>query len=164
MNNRYKNIISSLIVFCLIICVSTPETGAAPLADETNVYDFYEIPKNVKNLIELEAPSTKVLKDNNLHQITTESSEGTGTVTLFGVPIKYKDEKGEINFIDTSMTGVGLLKSLFGEYDYQNKANSFKTEFSKSLEKGIKISGEDGILNMSVYNGKASEYCLSHQS
>lgn len=91
----------------------------------------------------------QVLNTEHLTNIQVEDGNGNGRALVFGVPIRYTDEDGNIQFIDTSMEEINFLNSLFTDYDYQNAANNTQFQFSKKPDKGIRV---DKAFTYAVYN------------
>ena len=109
-----------------------------------------EIPQVLRNaLSEKITADTVVLESDDLYSITTKNPDGTGDIDVFTLPIKYEDQNGEIQYIDTGMVAKPVLRSLFGDYTLQNAANSFTAEFSLKAEKGFRMNDE---FTFSVYN------------
>ena len=91
----------------------------------------------------------QVLNTDDLNSIRLEDENGNGKAITFGVPIRFVDNDGKTQFIDTSMTKTGLFTSLFSGYEYRNAAFDTTFRFSKQAEKGVQI---DEKFTYAVYN------------
>ena len=111
-------------------------TGGHPLIAAASV------PETVRELIGLEADAPqKVVQTDNLYEILTENEDGSGQGTLFAAPVKYIDEDGQAQFIDSSIVPKGFFRSLLQSYTYTNAANSVQVEYSKDSAKGVRLNG-----------------------
>ena len=72
----------------------------------------------------------------NLSVIQIEKSDGSYTAELFKTPVKFVDNQGEVQFIDTSMESVNLSDTLFGDYLCQN---TFTVKYGRTASKGINM-------------------------
>lgn len=107
--------------------------------------------------------------ENRLNQLRIENPEtGIGTMQIYSVPIKYLDEDGEVQFIDTSLVPVpaalnrnsatvGNAETASAgqaDYVYQNAANSFRTLFARTAGEGVQA---DGDFRLSVADANAQD-------
>lgn len=136
----------STIALAMSISVSV-EAIPKSLQNDNNVSQTIQmLPKNIQNLLteenalSVDAKSDLcVIPSKNLYDITVEEPEGTRTTQIFAVPIKYVDENGEIQYIDTSIKDIGFIQSIKSGYDYTNSANNFSISYSSNIAKGIKM-------------------------
>ena len=157
----FKRILSIFCVFALIIpmmgsqLVFAEFNGLEESAGETGV-TLSKVPANVRALVDTETPDEDlILPGDTLFEINTVHPDGTGTVEVFGVPVRYEDENGEMRFIDTGMKKHGLLDSLKEGYDYRNEANDFTVQFSKGAEKGYNFNGAFTVSPINESNAKS---------
>lgn len=54
------------------------------------------------------------------YEIIKRTANGNYSVDVYGVPIKYEDKNGEINYIDTSIKKRELFARAFSKYNYKN--------------------------------------------
>ena len=109
---------------------------------DSQVVPAIAVEDKTRNVIEsqpLESNELQVLNTEDLNSIQIEDGDGNGQALVFGVPIRYIDEDGNTQFVDTSMTGNGFLNSVFTNYDYRNAANNTLFQFSKKPDKGIRV-------------------------
>ena len=160
LKKRWKRWISLLSVIALVFCFFPPVS-----ADQNESIPYVNIsslPDNIRLLLDLEPEKTspsgqrrsaavplRVRDTDDPNSILVEDAGGNGTAKVFGVPIRYEDEAGEMRFIDTSMTAENPLTILFGGYDYRNTANNTSFQFSKKPEKGIQV---DEAFTLAVHN------------
>ena len=101
--------------------------------EEQFLFSYAEVPENISSLLPANSeahniflstvPDAEINLDSEMYSLRSENfATGEGTVTLFSTPIKYLDENGDLQFIDTSMTV--LDPSVEDGYAYRNTANS----------------------------------------
>lgn len=76
------------------------------------------------------------------YEIIKRTANGNYSVDVYGVPIKYEDKNGEINYIDTSIKKRELFARAFSKYNYKNAGNIFDVYFADTSEKGININDD----------------------
>lgn len=102
-----------------------------------------EVPDNIKNLISDNTVDKVILVSDpkdaaERFTLRTENSEtGEGTLTIHSVPVKYVDQSGKFQFIDTSMKSLTKAESAKNGFSFRNSANSFTVEFGNTAAKGI---------------------------
>ena len=111
-------------------------------------------------MAEIQSESTKVLKSDNLYELTTENADGSGIAQVFTVPVKYKDSKGDIKFIYTSMVTVSNTKNSPTAYTYQNAANSFQVRYAARSEAGFQMN-QDFTLEFNTETGSVNGNLMS---
>ena len=129
-------------------------------AETLSPYENQIIPENIITLAEIQSESTKVLKSDNLYELTTENADGSGIAQVFTVPVKYKDSKGDIKFIDTSMVTVSNTKNSPTAYTYQNAANSFQVRYAARSEAGFQMN-QDFTLEFNTETGSVNGNLMS---
>lgn len=165
---RRKKLVSLISASAILLCVM-PLSGAIAVSAEkpaSQYVDMESVPDNIKALMDIDksvsantsqnkarsattSTSTQILDTDDLNSIRMEDESGNGTAKVFGAPIRYKDDKGETHFIDTSMTEENWLSALTDGYEYRNTANDISIKFSKKPDKGIRV---DKNFTMAVYN------------
>lgn len=100
------------------------------------------VPDNIRALLGDTTGLAGIVPGDDLYSLTTESTDGTGTLEQYSAPIRYVDKNGDAKFIDTSMVEKSRAAALFSGYDYENAANSFTVEFSAHPGKGMRLNGE----------------------
>ncbi|HJD24374.1 MAG TPA: hypothetical protein H9694_09595 [Firmicutes bacterium] len=171
MKGRYRKLrrwISLLTVSALLACtVPVFSVEAENSTEDSGLIDLSAVPENIRSLLDVEDNSVQtrsvnssntvsdlqIVDTDDLNSIRVESSDGQGTAKVFATPIRYENDEGEIEFIDTSMTQEGFFTSLFTGYDYRNTANDIHLQFSKRPTKGIRV---DEAFTMAVYNPEAN--------
>ena len=165
-------------------------TAEAPSPASEYDVEYYEadaLPENIRSLVaqsldeaeEQAADDCKVYLsseqdaeipvENRLNQLRIKNPEtGIGTMQIYSVPIKYLDEDGEVQFIDTSLVPVpaalnrnsatvGNAETASAgqtDYVYQNAANSFRTLFARTAGEGVQA---DGDFRLSVADANAQD-------
>ncbi len=90
--------------------------------------------------------------DAELYTLRTENpATGEGVLTVHSAPIKYIDEKGELQFIDTDLQPI---KGTRTGYSYRNAANSFTVEYGENAATGINF---DNVFTFAVKEKLASK-------
>ena len=160
---------SLIIVLCLIFATvnmfSFADNENSTEFDEntemSRQYKLNEIPECIADYLSDQLDKANldsyILETQELDNITVKHSDGQFYASSFGVDVKYTDENGEIKFIDTSFVSTGFLESVFGDYNYKNKANSFTAEYSKNPMTGIRMSSDIYELKMSMLDNSADE-------
>lgn len=134
--------------------------------EEQFLFSYAEVPENISSLLPANSeahniflstvPDAEINLDSEMYSLRSENfATGEGTVTLFSTPIKYLDENGDLQFIDTSMTV--LDPSVEDGYAYRNTANSVIIEFGSTADKGIRVNKEFTMTPMSSGENDASE-------
>lgn len=112
------------------------------------------IPKELYSDMKLQSKNITRLSDknaNDMYSIVTVNSDDTESLYMFGIPVKYVDEFGEVRFIDNKIEATDNKKTA-----YRNSGNSFDVNFSKNIEDGINFKLDDysfemiPILNRSI--------------
>ncbi len=67
----------------------------------------------------------------------------------YGAPIKYTDDDGYVQFIDSRLMPALRPDGLFEWYAYANTANSIRTFFPNRINTGLLIENEGYSLKMS---------------
>ena len=135
MKGRYRKLrrwISLLTVSALLACtVPVFSVEAENSTEDSGLIDLSAVPENIRSLLDVEDNSVQtrsvnssntvsdlqIVDTDDLNSIRVESSDGQGTAKVFATPIRYENDEGEIEFIDTSMTQEGFFTSLiFSEY------------------------------------------------
>lgn len=131
--------ISIFTAIALLAAVGLQFVSAKPMKEKSVGITLNEAPANIRALVEA---------DNNIKQTTadiimpsvspfdiiTQHPDGTFTAQVFGAPVRYEDEKGNWEFIDTSMKKA----ELFAKHAYENTANSFSVYYSDSASQGVR--------------------------
>ena len=167
-----KKWIGFLSVVAMVFCMSALDSSVKVSAEEqpaSKYVDTDTVPANIKALLELrepaaatvlpeqrinaiqaiQQPAPQILNTDDLGSILLEDANGKGIAKVFGQPIRYADEDGQIHFIDTSMTEENALTAFTTGYDFRNTANAVSIRYSKKPDKGIRI---DRALSLAVYN------------
>ncbi|MBQ3551379.1 MAG: hypothetical protein IJA41_10430, partial [Clostridia bacterium] len=78
--------------------------------------------------------STEPQGDYSLNTTVTDNGDGTYTMTLYDHPVKYVDEKGDVQDISLEIASAA-------DGSYKTKANDIQTVFPKKISDGITLSG-----------------------
>ena len=111
--------------------------GAASIDDLPYEYETSKLGEAMPwfDLISAEE-STEPQGDYSLNTTITDNGDGTYTMTLYDHPVKYVDEKGDVQDIS-----LEIASSADGSY--KTKANDIQTVFPKKISDGITLSGND---------------------
>ena len=114
-------------------------------AGAASVYDLYgeDYVLHIPDAAETYDPSyddrVRSEEGDNLNVIVTDNGDGTNTMTVYDYPVKFINEKGEIEDISLELTGAGGGA-------YKSKKSNIKTVFPQKAKDGIKLShGEVNI-------------------
>lgn len=116
--------------------------NSVELIEEKNIL-ISTVPDNIKNLVsDLKADMIIMGSESEgeaeLNALRTINSKtGEGTITVHSIPVKYVDDAGKIQFIDTSMKPITEVERMQKGFVYRNAANSFLVEFGNTALKGI---------------------------
>lgn len=138
--------LSAALLFSVASAQALDMQAEAP--KETTAYSIDELPPNTQSLLQEAEQALSVEKDDDPYTITVNHEDGSKTTTVYAVPVKYTDQDGTTEFVDTSMEPTGLLANVFQGYQYKNKANAFTAEFSNNADKGIRFSVDGSQLEM----------------
>ena len=113
-------------------------------------FSISELPDNIKTLLSSEGANSKVYLHSGsfgengeadpmeLYTIRTEDSDtGTGKLIIHSSPVKYIDEDGNLQYIDTGIKTLSAAKDSKSEFAYENVANGFTVRFANTANKGI---------------------------
>lgn len=148
-----KSIITIILCFTLLAQLIIPAYTVTADFDQsqTEQISVQELPDNIKNIIsnydELSERSCNIDIGETLYDIAIPTETGDTEVTVFAVPIKYENEDGDFEFIDTSFAKLNVVEKLLKGYDYENAANDFSVLFSDKAEKGFEM---DKAFSMAV--------------
>ena len=140
------------LVICVIMCalLFTPIANAeeTPIPeidvfsemaiDKIPLYIRNNIKENLKKAIKLDLDHIE--QANNINLINTD---GTKTVLAFDEPVKFVDNEGKYNFINSNLKESNEFSGIIEQYAYENTNNSFKTYYPKKLKQGISIEIDD---------------------
>jgi len=147
--------LSMMLSFCSFTSAASTIDDQKSVESSKKYIDIGSTPKNIQALMDTDVTDdTQILESDDLYQIATENTDGTGKISTFTVPVKYIDSKGKSQYIDTSMVSNGALDSLLSDYKYKNAANDFTVEYSDKAEKGIKT---DNAFTMAVDSSDSQE-------
>lgn len=168
MKKRLNRCLSIISVLAILFCLTPSVAGETETPEEESPYiDITSLPDNIRLLFAPEeltghgismqsavngisaVPEVNILDTDDINSIQIEDANGNGVAKVFGVPIRYEDENGEMQFIDTSMTEESLVTSIISGYDYRNTANTNTYRFSQKPDKGIRV---DDAFTYAVYN------------
>lgn len=161
---RRKRITAVLLAVCLLMCCTTvaAETDAKSEPKQVTTtgsaafLKAEDLPVNIQRLLPegkenysvyLQASELKdgVYDDAELYTLRTENpATGEGVLTVHSAPIKYIDEKGDLQYIDTSLHQI---KENRAGYSYRNAANSFTVEYGTNATTGINF---DNVFTFAV--------------
>ncbi len=151
---RCKRIIAVFLAVCLLVCCTTvaaetdtkSEFAQITTTESATLLQAEDLPANIQALmpegkenysVYLQASEMKngTYDDAELYTLRTEDPvTGEGVLTVHSAPIKYIDEKGELQFIDTDLQPT---KGTRAGYSYRNAANSFTVEYGTNAATGI---------------------------
>ena len=94
-------------------------------------------------------------KENSLNTFVFKNQDGTQTMKVYSHPVKYIDEKGNIQDISTGI-------KVNNDGTFETKANSIKTVFSKELKDGIMLQANN--VNIRLVSNKATDGKLSEDN
>lgn len=113
-------------------------------------FSISELPDNIKALLSSEGADSKVYLHSGsfgengeadpmeLYTIRTEDPDtGTGKLIIHSSPVKYIDEDGNLQYIDTGIKTLSAAKDSKSEFAYENAANGFTVQFANTANKGI---------------------------
>ena len=106
---------------------------------------FSTLPDNVKVQLESSEATAEqqagdtVIPSDDPYTITVEHADGSRTHEVFADPMRYTDEEGKTQFIDTAMEKTDWSTSLFQGYAYENAANALDVRYPKSADKGLAV-------------------------
>jgi len=128
-----------LSAIALLIVAGFQFVSAEPISDTVKPLDlsFDVMPANIRALTEdtHQADGDIIFPGETPFELRTFHPDGTSTLEIFAVPVRYKDANGDWQYIDTSMKSAGT----FEKYDYENAANAFSVKYSKDATKGIQM-------------------------
>lgn len=138
-------------VATICICMG----GFQPITEETAMVEepiaergyqsFTALPDNMKIQLETnEAPleqqqSDMIVPSDDPFTITIEHADGSRTLEVFSDPIRYTDDNGNTQFIDTAMETTDWKTSLFEGYAYKNASNDIEVQYAKTVDKGLEV-------------------------
>ena len=153
---KFRRWISLLTVSALTACM-IPLTSAELAQEEVSngFVDMADVPENIRALLTLddipsynkgranrsiamdETAALRIVDTDDLNSIRLESADGQGIAKIFSSPVRYENEDGEIEFIDTSMKPISKAERARSGFAYRNAANRFTVEFGDTASKGI---------------------------
>ena len=136
------------VVLCVVICalMFTPIANAQEISipeidifgemtmDKIPTYIRKHIKQNLENAVKLDLDHVEQMNSINLI-----NADGTKTVLAFDDPVKFTDEDGKYNFINSNLQESTKFSGVFEQYAFENTNNSFKTYYPKKLKKGVSI-------------------------
>ena len=151
-----KKLLSVFLSLAMFLSLSSTYSANASDKIETKTTEEFSLsgdnlPVSLKEIIKEDSNNdlSSVRDDDELYSITYQNEDGSKSSKIFDIPIKYVNTDGKTQYIDTSI--VKKSKSL-DDYEYQNAANDFLTEFSKDAQTGIRITKDQKKVSMSILN------------
>ncbi len=144
-------VLSALVLLQMITTVFA--SSIAQTGEDAKVLYAEELPKNIKKLIEADVKDndTEIEPGESLYDISIPLDNNINKTTVYAVPLKYENDKGELNFIDTSFEELSAISRSISKYDYKNGGNEFEVKFSKDIQKGFSM---DDSFEMSAISGE----------
>lgn len=162
-----KKIISLIVAFCMVLLAAAPisaseqnslssatQLQASDAQPQYTYYDIADIPDNIRMLLKdhgtidedyqlVKSQSSENEKSNkdSIYSLQLQKRDGSGIATVYSVPVKYIDDNGKIQLVDTSLKSAAKADVSQG-YEYRNAANTFTIAFSTAAEKGIKVNSD----------------------
>jgi len=136
---RYKKIISLFLVLAMMLSMtgSVAANDTVQITDEKTAQSF-ALPDIIDADEARENAYVARAKDqeDNLNTLVFLNEDGSYTMRLFDIPVKYEDKDGKIQDITTD---IKALK----DGSFQTAQNSIITTFSKQLVQGVNLKYED---------------------
>lgn len=154
-------------IFCMLPLTSMPSIAAEET--DSKYIDMASAPANIQSLLTDTTPAAantspqkaraaiatnatpKIVNTDDMNSIRIEDGSGNGVAKVFGVPVRYADDDGNLHFIDTSMTEENWVKAKTSGYDYRNAAGSMSIQFSKKPDKGVRVNKD---FTIAVHNSE----------
>ncbi len=122
------------IILSLLILLTVLPLGAS--AVETNAVTSETVRDVTLEVTEnTEDARVRTEEGSGLNTIVVDNGDGTHTMTLYDYPVKFVNEKGEIEDISLEIASVA-------DGSYKTKANDIQTVFPKKISDGITLSGK----------------------
>lgn len=120
-------------------------------ADRTSLLSKKDIPQQLIDNVNLDlakVESVDIGDMESLDSFTVVNNDGTKTIYKFEKPIKYVNEDKKLQYIDNELVSSTKSNGFLSTYSYENKANSVKSYYSNSINKGILLENEDYSIRM----------------
>lgn len=150
MKNKKQRLLSWLSI--LSLCGGMCGFSASPvvalteqLSTDKSYVSFTTLPDNVKLQMESNEASEEqqvgdtIIPSDDPYTITVEHADGSRTVEVFADPVRYTDNEGLTQFIDTAMEKTDWTTSLFQGYAYKNAANALNVRYANTAKKGVAV-------------------------
>lgn len=150
--SKFKRTLALSLTVCLLMCCTVVEAKTNAPVEESQINDILKsdkLPANIQSLL------SETEKTHNIYLAASEKTNGTydtaelytirteapltnkSTVTIHSTPVKYIDDSGNLQFIDTAVEPVETSKRAQTNYAYRNAANSFTVEYGNTATTGI---------------------------
>ncbi len=144
-----------IIMFSLLFLfqLSFPAFSVPSVSTQLSAYDLSikDLPENIKHLVnnydDLSAADYSMPIGETLYDLAIPTADGKTEISVYSVPIKFENDDGTLEFIDTSFTDLNIAKKIISGYNYKNAANTFSVLFSDKPQKGFKM---DNAFTMSI--------------
>ena len=133
--SRRKSFIKTIsIVLSLLILLTALPLGVSA-ADTAEVTTDVKVEDVTSENMSFAGARVRAEEGDGLNTIVINNGDGTHTMTLYNHPVKYVDEKGEVQDISLEIASAT-------DGSYKTKANDIQTVFPKKISDGISISGK----------------------
>ena len=133
--SRRKSFIKAIsIILSLLILLTALPLGVSA-ADTAEVTTDATVEDVTSENMSFAGARVRAEEGDGLNTIVINNGDGTHTMTLYNHPVKYVDEKGEVQDISLEIASAT-------DGSYKTKANDIQTVFPKKISDGISLSGK----------------------
>ena len=138
------SIILSLLILLTVLPLGVSAADTVTVTPEAETRDVtLEATDNTKDM------RVRTEEGAGLNTIVIDNGDGTHTMTLYDHPVKYVDEKGDVQDISLEIASAS-------DGSYKTKANDIQTVFPKKISDGITLSGNGVSVKLTPGRGGSS--------
>lgn len=109
--------------------------------------EIKELPQNIQYLLSEAKPSDVLVPSDNAYELTLKHADGSYTTEVYATPVKYTDDDGETQYVDTSMKAASLFDLLSFKRTYRNQEGYVSLAYASDITDGV---GVDDAFTLSV--------------
>ena len=133
--SKHKSIIKIVSIMLSLIILLTALPLGVSAVDTATVTSNATVEDVTSENISFAGARVRAEEGDGLNTIVIDNGDGTHTMTLYDHPVKYVDEKGEVQDIS-----LEIAQTTDGSY--KTKANDIQTVFPQKISDGISLSGK----------------------
>lgn len=152
MKKPYLRLLS--VISALSIMLSCSGVSAQAVLTEQNkpttdvaYQELKDLPRNIQYLLSESKLGDVLVPSDDPYELTIKHADDSYTTEVYAVPVKYANDAGKMQYVDTSMRSSSFLSRLFGTQRYRNQEGYVSLAYSDDITDGV---GVDDAFTLSI--------------